>query len=100
MKNQDIDFKNIVPQLKAAGRTVGKFKGILFFLCLALLYGFILFRINTYMSEGPSDSDVSAAQGTTQPHIDAATVQKIKDLKDNSVNVQSLFGSRQNPFSE
>lgn len=99
--NQDIDFKQLGPQLKAAAVKAGRFKALLFFIALAALYGFILYRINVYTSEGPSDSDVSSAsQGVAHPRIDPATVDKIKELKDNSVNVQSLFGNRQNPFSE
>ena len=76
------------------------YKGLLFFLAVAILYGFILWRINTY-SNVPANQSVESSSVSSQPHIDAATVQKIEQLQDNSVSVQALFNqARQNPFQE
>jgi len=102
MKNNDIKINlNDLPQqlAKLAGK-IGTYKVLLFFLLVMALYGFIVFRINTY-SNAPAAASSNAAHTAAQPHIDPATIAKIKNLQDNSVNVQSLFDeARQNPFQE
>jgi hypothetical protein len=102
MKNGNINLNlNDLPALFGGFmRKVSAYKVFLFFLLVAALYGFIVFRINTFSNTPPSTSE-ETAQGTAQPHIDPDTVAKIQSLQDNSVNVQSLFDSaRENPFQE
>lgn len=100
MKNKDITLTSITGPLKAAAKTVNAYKVFIFFLFVASIYGYILWRINVY-SNAPADASQEAAQTAKQPHIDAATVQKIESLQDHSVSVQSLFDTaRQNPFNE
>jgi phosphatidylserine decarboxylase len=77
---------------------VSAYKVFIFFLVVAALYGFIVFRVNTASNITASQAD---AQTAAQPHIDQATVDKIQSLQDNSVSVQALFDqARQNPFQE
>lgn len=102
MKNKDltINFGDLVAKLKKQLRQLNKYKAFSFFLVAAVLYGFIIWRINVYSNAPASQSEVSA-QTTAQPHIDQATIDKIQSLQDNSVSVQSLFDqARQNPFNE
>lgn len=98
------DIKLNVNDLPALlGRLLKRFnayKVFIFFLAVAGLYSYILWRINVYSNTPPSQSEVSA-QTTTQPRIDPDTVKKIQNLQDNSVGVQSIFEqARQNPFQE
>lgn len=97
-----LETGNLGKQFKDLGKRLAPYRGLAFFLLVALMYGFIIFRINALSTATPSDSALSeATQATTQPHIDPAVVQKIQDLQDNSVNVQSLFKpERENPFQE
>jgi len=100
MKNGNIDLGNIGPQLTAYGRKIGAYKAFIFFLAVASLYGFILWRINAF-SNAPASVSEEQAQTTAQPRIDPATITKIQSLQDNSVSVQTLFDSaRNNPFQE
>jgi hypothetical protein len=81
-------------------RKISAYKVFLFFLAVASLYGYILWRINAF-SNTPASQSEETAQSTPQPHIDAATIEKIQSLQDNSVSVQTLFdNARQNPFQE
>lgn len=99
----DLTGANLIKIIRRYGRTLGTYKAFLFFLALATLYGFIIWRINVLSNAPPSQSDILSAskQAPIQPHIDPATVSKIQSLQDNSVNVQSLFNqARQNPFQE
>lgn len=78
------------------------YRGLVFFLCLASLYGYLVWRINVLSNTPPSQADIdSAKQNITQPHISNATIKKLESLQDNSVRVKELFNeARQNPFQE
>ncbi len=81
---------------------VRKYKMFIFFIVLLLLYGFLVFRINTLSNKEPSDDSVTAKlQTVSRPHIDESVIEKIQLLRDNSVKVKTLFNqARQNPFQE
>jgi len=91
-------------KLKAQLRPLLKqFMGLripLFLLLVIGVYGFIAWRISVLQQAQPSlDTVSSKLQAST--HIDQATITKIKQLQDNSVNVKALFNNaRNNPFQE
>ncbi len=94
------DFKKPIMQLLRAMNT---YRGLAFFLILASLYGFIVWRINVLSTAPPSQADIKLAEksATTSPKIDEASARAINNLKDNSVRVQTLFeDARSNPFNE
>ena len=102
MKNADLNLNvdSIKTRIGSFGKRLGTYKVFLFFLVIASLYGYIVWRINVYSNAPASESEVSA-KTVAQPHIDQNTVKKIQSLQDNSVSVQSLFDTaRQNPFQE
>jgi nitrate reductase NapE component len=72
----------------------------LFLLLVVGVYGFIVWRISTLQQVQPNlDAVSSKLQAST--HIDQATITKVKQLQDNSVNVNALFNkARNNPFQE
>ena len=68
---------------------------------LVIIYGFIILRVNTLSKAEANQSAAVAQTNSAVPQIDQATVNKIKQLQDNSVSVQALFDqARQNPFKE
>ncbi len=78
-----------------------RFRSALFVGVVLVIYGIILFRLAGYLDAQPDKNAISSATAVAQPRIDQATVNKIKQLQDNSVNVRSLFNqARQNPFQE
>jgi hypothetical protein len=102
MKNKDLNLnlKDLPEQLGNVFRKVSGYRVFIFFLLVTGVYGYIIWRINTF-SNTPASTSEKSSQTVAQPRIDAATVQKIKSLQDNSVRVQSLFDeARQNPFQE
>lgn len=102
MKNSDIhiDFASLQGSFSSLLKSIRAYRAIIFFLFVAALYGFIIWRINVY-SNAPADQNLETSQLTSQPHIDQSTVQKMLDLQNNSVSVQALFNqARQNPFQE
>ena len=102
MKNKDLKLNvgDLSSHFKKLASTLNAYKIFAFFLFVAAIYGYILWRINVF-SNTPANPDKEAAQTVAQPHIDPAIVAKIKSLQDHSVSVQSLFDdARQNPFQE
>ncbi|HXH26853.1 MAG TPA: hypothetical protein VNG90_03075 [Candidatus Acidoferrum sp.] len=78
-----------------------RFRIAVFLTVLAIVYAYLIWQINILSNVGPDPSVLSAQSSSSQPHIDQATISKIKQLQDNSVNVQTLFNqARQNPFQE
>ncbi|HUB93228.1 MAG TPA: hypothetical protein VMB52_01880 [Verrucomicrobiae bacterium] len=102
MKNSDIKFnsQSLSVGLNRAAKVFKTYRALMFFLAVALLYGFILWRINVY-SNVPASQNNTDTTVAAQPHIDQAVVGKLQTLQDNSVSVQALFNeARQNPFQE
>lgn len=99
MKNGNIELGNLGGQLGGIAKRLRAYSGLAFFLLVAVIYGFILWRINVYSNAPASQSEASTA--TVPPRIDPTVAQKMLDLQNNSVNVQALFNeARQNPFQE
>ncbi len=71
-------------------------------LFLLAIYGFLFYRIATLTSAEPDPTAVSAGLQTIGiPKVDQNVINKMQQLEDNSVNVQTLFeGARSNPFQE
>lgn len=103
MKNADLhfDFKTLPQQLSDIAHKASRYAPIMFFVLIALVYGFVLLRITMLANAQPTDGDVSGEVAQLTPHIDKNAVQQLQSLEDNSVNVKSLFEeARNNPFGE
>lgn len=96
------DFKTLPARLSAVLKPIRRYHVLLFFLLLAVVYGVMLYRINTLSNAQPSGDAVAEQVKTTpQPHIDQSVVKQVETLQDNSVSVKSLFDqARSNPFQE
>lgn len=66
------------------------------------LYGFLIFSINNSIQAEPSEDAVAERLKTVQrPRVDQKTLNKIQELQDQHIQVQSLFDdARNNPFQE
>lgn len=106
MKNKDIEFKltkgSLTKSFAKFIRLVKPYIAVLFFLLIALAYGFVILRINALSKAEVDPSAVSEqVKASPTPRIDANAIKQLETLKDNSVNVQTLFEeSRTNPFQE
>ncbi len=95
-------MNNLQSQLQHFGKEFLRLRVIVFIGTLVVLYSFIAWRVSTFTHAQPDAQTVeSQSSPTKEPNIDQATVNKIQQLQDNSVNVQTLFDqARQNPFQE
>ncbi len=97
-----VAFRPVGEQLQSVAKYASTYNKLLFFLLLAVVYGFVVVRINVLSQAEPNPDDVSAQiVGGKSLKVDPTVVDKIQKLQDNSVSVQSLFDqARQNPFRE
>lgn len=100
MNANKLDLKLLTAKASLGIEKARRFSLPGFVILVVLLYGFVLFRINTLSNAQPSsDSVTSQVRAARVPHIDQAVVKQLESLHDNSVNVQTLFNeARSNPF--
>lgn len=100
MKDKKPDLKSLIAKASLGVEKVRRFSFFLFIGFVAILYGFVVFRIQSLTSAQPSpDSVTSQVKAAQVPHIDKSVVKQLESLNDNSVNVQTLFNeARSNPF--
>jgi len=81
---------------------VSHYRSVLFLVFVALIYGFVILRINSLSNAQPTNDAInSQVQAAQIPHIDQSVVNQLQSLQDNSVSVKSLFNqARANPFQE
>ena len=96
------DLKDIKPLLLKAVRWLRRYYALILFTVVGVLYGFIIFQINHFNRQQPSDTAVSERiKQVKRPSIDKQTAQKLESLEDSSQEVRALFeNARQNPFQE
>lgn len=87
-------------KLAAFGQKIRPYRYLVFLLFVTLLYGFVLYRINSLSNEQPTDTAVAGqVQAAQLPRFNETVIKQLKSLQDNSVNVQTLFDeARNNPF--
>jgi hypothetical protein len=95
-----LDIKDIP---KKAADILKGLKKYMVFACVILVlaaYGFLVFRINGYVSHEPDNEVVSERlDNLRRPKIDQSTIDKIQQLQDTNIQVKSLFDqARDNPF--
>jgi hypothetical protein len=99
---QDLSLETIIRGLSGTLAKVRPYTGLMFFVMLALLYGFTILQINN-LSVAPVDDNQVTTEVSTSPslHVDPNAAKQLESLKSNSDNVKTLFqDSRTNPFNE
>jgi hypothetical protein len=102
MSKEKVDFQQILARAKRSLPLVQRYSVPAFIVFVVLIYGIVIFRIQTLSAKQPTDEQVSSqVQASGIPHIDQSVVKQLQTLQDNSVNVQALFNqARNNPFQQ
>ena len=102
MTTKKPDVKVLKTKATAVLAEFRRFSVFLFLGLVAVLYGFVLLRINILNSAQPTDVSVSNQVKAAQvPRIDQTTVKQLESLQSNNVNVQALFNeARSDPFQQ
>ena len=97
-----LSIKSIPAKLGTLLEMARQYLVLTFILFFVGVYGFLVFRINTLARSEPGDDAVTEKLQTVQrPKIDQNAVDKIQQLEDQNIEVQTLFkDARQNPFLE
>lgn len=95
-------LKILSKKLEPAVIAAKKGSGLIFILVFAGIYGFLVLRVQALTQAEPTPDMLAEQLQTIQrPKIDEDAVEKIKQLEDQNIQVQSLFDeARNNPFSE
>ena len=97
-----LNIKDILAKITPALQFIRRYVVFIFLIILLFILCFFVFRINTFSHMTPTEDAVSAKLQTVQrPRIDQAVLDKIQELQNQNIQVQSLFNdARNNPFSE
>jgi hypothetical protein len=100
MKN--LSLSKLIDKLMELLETGKRYAPLIFCVFIALIYIFIVYRVQVLNNAEPNDTDVTNQSRTAQvPHIDPKVLDQLQSLQDNSVSVQALFDeARANPFQE
>lgn len=98
----NVDVKTIVSKIQPLIGFLKRYITFMFFISMLLVAVFLVYRINQLSTMDPTEDAVAEKLQTVQrPRLDQDTLQKILELEDQNVEVQSLFDqARNNPFSE
>lgn len=98
----NLNFKELPAKLLPIIGTLKRYVVIIFIVALVGILGFLVYRINSLTQLEPNEDDVTEKLQTVQrPRIDQAALDKIQQLEDQNIEVQTLFQqARDNPFSE
>lgn len=101
MKNISL-LQKILLGLRLTGRKLHRYSVVLFIVLVFGLYGLLVFRIGSLSQVEPEETAVTEQLGRVKRlKIDQDSVDKIQQLEDQNIGVQSLFKTaRDNPFQD
>ncbi len=97
-----LEVKDIPAKLGPIVKGLSKYLVFIFIMTVMIIYGYLVFHINTLASQEPAEDAVAERLKTvSRPRIDEDTLTKIEQLEDQNIQVQTLFQqARDNPFTE
>lgn len=95
-----LDKDLLLQKLQALFEAAQKYSMTIFITLIAIVYGFVFYQITSLNSREPSQDQIDKyVRASHSPRVDQKVIKQLESLKDNSVNVQTLFdNTRQNPF--
>lgn len=73
----------------------------IFLFIVAIIFGFLIWRIGTLSGAEPSQESIDERLLTVvRPRIDPESIKKIEELQAQNIDIQSYFTDRDNPFQE
>lgn len=97
-----LDFKNLPEKLTPVIGFLKRYAVFISILVVLSIATFFVLRINQYSRMEPTDQAIEDKLQTVQrPKVDQTVLNKIQQLQDQNVQVQTLFDqARDNPFNE
>lgn len=90
----------ILASLQPIKNFIIRFKVILFIVCVGAAIGFMTIKIAYYSNSEPSEDQIAERKNSLRTvKLNEEAVAKIEELKDQNINLESLFNNgRANPF--
>ncbi len=100
--SKNIEVKQITNIFRSAAEKFKHYAGFLFVVTVLLIYSFLVLRISLLSDPEPDEAAVAEQMSTVKRlRIDQNSINKIEQLEDQNIGVQSLFEeARDNPFSD
>lgn len=95
-----LDTKKLLSQLNTIKNFIVRWAVIIFIVGTALVFVFLIFRISSLSNYEPTDDQIEERLSATNAvRLDSDAVQKIEELQDRNISLESLFNNgRANPF--
>jgi hypothetical protein len=93
-------IKDVFPKIL---QKLGRFSVIIFTVAIFVVFSFLIIQINSFARAEPDQDKVQEEMlsGTRSLKIDDTTINALKRLENQNVEVRTLFNqARDNPFSE
>jgi hypothetical protein len=95
------NLKNILSKLKPFMDFVKKDSVGIFLLIVAVVFGFLIWRIGNLANAAPDQDDIDEKLvGVQRPRIDPESIKQIEALEAQNINIKSSISNRSNPFQE
>jgi hypothetical protein len=98
----NFEAKDIPKKLMPLLQKATKYLVPIFLIFFVSIYAFLIFRVSTMARSEPDEDAIAEKLNTVKrPKIDQNAIDKIENLEDTNIQVQTLFNeARQNPFAE
>lgn len=95
-----MNIKTIIAKLSPLKDLIVRFKIILFVLFVVGVFGYITLVISYYSNAEPTQDQIENKKLTVKlVKLDEKAIEKIKELQDKNISIESLFNNgRDNPF--
>lgn len=96
------NLKNIPTKLLEILAGIKRYTVVIFIVSVLSLYGYLILYVNDLaQTEADEDAVYELLEASKRPQVDKQAVDKILQLQDQNVQVETLFkDARNNPFSE
>lgn len=96
-----LELKPLLKKLQPLINFLQKDSVSIFLAIVAVIFGFLIWRIGSLAGAEPSqDALDEKLLSVVRPRIDQDSIDKIKALQAQNVDIQSYFVDRNNPFQE
>lgn len=95
-----LDTKDLLAKLTTFKNFIARYAVIIFIVIVSLVFAFLVYRIASYSNQEPNDDQIEERLSSfSSVKLDDETVQKIEELQDRNISLESLFNNgRANPF--
>lgn len=99
---KDTNVKQIGTIIRSALSRLQRYAAFIFIVSILLIYAFLVLRISILTQAEPSEDAIAEQSNTVKRlKLDQTAIEKIEQLEDKNIGVQSLFETaRDNPFQD